>query len=136
MRVWLEEGCISASRIFKAGCMMGDEGLCKSAVQAGNEWTWVGESRGGSSTYPASNKRRKLNLPGSEFDLHKDGIFGSPALDISAMPYSLFKSLPDTHKFALLRATRNVAGPLVVLDQCDWDKVAEDFEKILSEVKR
>ncbi|OWZ57483.1 hypothetical protein J007_01376 [Cryptococcus neoformans] len=136
MRVWLEEGCISASRIFKAGCMMGDEGLCKSAVQAGNEWTWVGESRGGSSTYPASNKRRKLNLPGSEFDLHKDGIFGSPALDISAMPYSLFRSLPDTHKFALLRATRNVAGPLVVLDQCDWDKVAEDFEKILSEVKR
>lgn len=49
MRVWLEEGCISASRIFKAGCMMGDEGLCKSAVQAGNEWTWVGKSRGGSS---------------------------------------------------------------------------------------
>lgn len=89
-----------------------------------------------SQTYPASNKRRKLNLPGSEFDLHKDGIFGSPALDISAMPYSLFRSLPDTHKFALLRATRNVAGPLVVLDQCDWDKVAEDFEKILSEVKR
>lgn len=29
--------------------MMGDEGLCKSAVQAGNEWTWVGKSRGGSS---------------------------------------------------------------------------------------
>lgn len=89
-----------------------------------------------SQTYPASNKRRKLNLPGSEFDLHKDGIFGSPALDISAMPYSFFRSLPDTHKFALLRATRNIVGPLVVLDRCNWDKVAEEFEKILSDVKR
>lgn len=48
-RVWLEEGCISASRIFKAGCMMGDEELCKFAVQAGNEWTWIGASRSGSS---------------------------------------------------------------------------------------
>lgn len=49
LRVWLEEGCISASRIFKAGCMMGDEELCKFAVQAGNEWTWIGASRSGSS---------------------------------------------------------------------------------------
>lgn len=52
MRGWLEEGCISASRIFKTGCMMGDEALCKFAVQAGNEWTWVGDSRSGSSVSP------------------------------------------------------------------------------------
>lgn len=49
MREWLEEGCISASRIIKAGCMMGDEALCKVAVQAGNERTWVGHSRSCSS---------------------------------------------------------------------------------------
>lgn len=52
------------------------------------------------------------------------------------MPYAFFRSLPDTHKFALLRATRNVVGAMVMLDQCDWDKVAEEFEKILSRVKR
>lgn len=52
------------------------------------------------------------------------------------MPYAFFRSLPDTHKFALLRATRNVVGPLAELDQRDWDKVAEEFEKILGKVKR
>lgn len=52
------------------------------------------------------------------------------------MPYAFFRSLPDTHKFALLRATRNVVRAMVMLDQCDWDKVAEEFEKILSRVKR
>ncbi|KIR32865.1 hypothetical protein I352_04802 [Cryptococcus deuterogattii MMRL2647] len=132
-REWLEEGCISASRIIKAGCMMGDEALCKVAVQAGNERTWVGHSRSCSSPYPPGNKRQKFNFPGFKFDLHEDGIFGA---SISAMPYAFFRSLPDTHNFALLRATRNVVGPMVMLDQCDWDKVAEEFEKILSKVKR
>ncbi|WVO14079.1 hypothetical protein L204_101706 [Cryptococcus depauperatus] len=131
--IWLEEGCVSASKVFRAGTIIGDEKLCKKAVAAGNDWTWA--------SVPRQPPRAGSRIPTSHastpaFNIHEDGISGAPTLDISAMPFSFFKTLPDEYKFALMRATRSVVGSAVVLDQCDWDKVAGEFEKILCEVKQ
>ncbi|WVQ78512.1 hypothetical protein IAT38_000598 [Cryptococcus sp. DSM 104549] len=168
MREWLEDGRVSASKAFRAGCRVGDDALCREAVGASNEWTWTGTTRKGlpkepptpaptppttakpSTSTSRSHKSRAKSpmtpppsppsppsIPASPppFDIREDGIFGSPALDLSAMPFEFFRSLPDEHKFALLRATRNVGmGSGVKLDGCDWEKVATEFEKVLKEV--
>ncbi|TYJ58101.1 hypothetical protein B9479_001197 [Cryptococcus floricola] len=130
---WMEDGYVTASKAFRVGSLVGDDRLCKAAVEAGNEWTWAGESRASLSP-PSEHSKRHHQPPGP--NIHDDGIPGAPALDITAMPFSFFKSLPDEYKFALMRATRNVAGPSVALDKTNWDGIAREFEKVLGEVKK
>ncbi|WWD16143.1 hypothetical protein CI109_100568 [Kwoniella shandongensis] len=143
VRGWVEDGKISASKGFAFGCQLGisldsdcgSGGICEESVKRSNEWTWASPT-----TMSSTNKR--------PFSVVTDGIFPAPSLDLSAMPFDYFKTIPDEHKFALLRATRNVCasspkstktnvGVAVALDGgCDWDKVAEEYQRILGEIYR
>ncbi|KAK8869595.1 hypothetical protein IAR55_000162 [Kwoniella newhampshirensis] len=133
---WVQEGRISASKGFLVGCQIGCEGLCEESVRRSNDWTWRGGAGTGSGHISIDNSTARS----PQFNIVKDGIFPAPSLDLSAVPYDYFCSLPKQHKFALLRATRNVntsMGFAVELDGgFDWDKVAEEYKRILEEISK
>ncbi|OCF44195.1 hypothetical protein I317_01987 [Kwoniella heveanensis CBS 569] len=80
---------------------------------------------------------------GSEtsFDIHKDGVEGAASLDLTAVPFEFFCSLTDETKFALLRAMRVGCESQKQMkdglgeDGRDWEKVAEEFERIMRELR-
>ncbi|WWC89795.1 uncharacterized protein L201_004721 [Kwoniella dendrophila CBS 6074] len=148
LKEWLEDGYISSSKGFRIGDLMRNDQLLVESIKRTGEYTWSGKSilnpnpnssqgsnRGRSSTRTGDgidNDRPQQPKMEIQFDILRDGLPGEPSLDLTAVPYEYFVELSDEVKFALLRAGRMGTEKK---GEINWDKVGEEFQKVLRELR-
>ncbi|WRT67379.1 uncharacterized protein IL334_004350 [Kwoniella shivajii] len=151
VKVWVEDGFVSASKGFKIGDSLKNAELCLESIRKGGEYTWSGRMvNDPSSPTPKTKRKDRISTLRNEacpsrpftptnpsspipFDVLRDGIAGASSLDLTAVPYEYFISLSDEVKFALLRASRVGESSK---QEMDWGQVADEFERGMSDLRK
>ncbi|WRT70720.1 uncharacterized protein IL334_007718 [Kwoniella shivajii] len=110
--------------MFTIGSATNDVELCVAAIRGTGNWQWSTGNEIGQKLVDGTRK---------PFNFDR-GITGASVMELSAWSLTQFCKIPNTYKFALLRAYRYPSNSDYTGSIRDCAKVAEEFEAIMQQI--